>query len=70
MRKQFFALLLVTSLSSANTDSQVFVCMNGSTSVYHVSEKCGALNRCSHKIKKMSVPEAKEKGLRACRVCH
>lgn len=50
----------------ANT---VFVCDNGKTVVYHTSQSCSALRRCSHGVSQMKESAAKQSGLRPCKKC-
>ncbi|OFZ51113.1 MAG: hypothetical protein A3D92_09075 [Bacteroidetes bacterium RIFCSPHIGHO2_02_FULL_44_7] len=57
----FFALSFAPSQQKT-----VFLCDNGTTEVYHLDKDCSALRRCTHGVIPLSLPEAKEKGLRAC----
>jgi hypothetical protein len=76
----FLVLLLQTNTSvyatgvkyenvNATKKSEVYICDNGKTSVYHINSGCSALGRCKHGVSKMKESEAKGIGLRACKKC-
>lgn len=46
----------------------VYVCENGKTEVYHLGS-CSALNRCKHQVSKITLADAKARGLRVCGTC-
>ena len=46
----------------------VYLCNGPSSKVYHRSENCKGLNRCSTQIAKVSLSTAQSKGRRACRI--
>ncbi len=46
--------------------SNVFICNNGKTEVYHLTKECSAMKRCTSGIKPLKLEEAKEEGLRLC----
>jgi len=51
------------------TDS-VYVCNSTTSVAYHSSSTCRGLNRCTHKIVKVTKKEAVETyGKRACKIC-
>lgn len=47
----------------------VYICDNGKTVVYHISQNCSALNRCKAGVSKMKESAAKNEGKRVCKVC-
>lgn len=49
---------------------KVYICNNGRTEVYHSSESCSAMNRCTYATKVASTSEARGSGLRECRKCY
>lgn len=49
-------------------EDNVYLCNGPSSKVYHRSESCKGLNRCSTQIAKVSLSTAKSKGRRACRI--
>lgn len=51
------------------TGPKVFVCGNGRTEVYHTSEACAAMRRCTYQTLVMSQREAQASGLRGCMKC-
>ncbi len=70
-----FTLLLFSISSSANAgkksisaEEYVYICNGPSSKVYHRSESCKGLNRCSTQIAKVSLSSAKSKGRRACKI--
>jgi hypothetical protein len=49
---------------------KVYICNNGRTEVYHSSESCSAMNRCTYATKVASTGEARGLGLRECMKCY
>ena len=49
---------------------KVYVCGNGRTEVYHSSEDCSAMRRCTYQTLVMSQREAQASGLRGCMKCN
>lgn len=69
MKKLLFITLASLSLSftpSTTQTSTAYICDNGKTKVYHLDSHCFALKRCTHGVVKMTVPQAKGKGLHLC----
>ena len=52
------------------TGPKVYVCGNGRTEVYHSSEDCSAMRRCTYQTLVMSQREAQASGLRGCMKCN
>jgi hypothetical protein len=50
------------------TEDNVFLCNGPKSKVYHRSESCKGLNKCSTQIAKVSLSIAQSKGRRACRI--
>jgi hypothetical protein len=44
----------------------VYICVSKTASKYHYSQSCTGLNRCSHKIEKVSISDAKNRGYSLC----
>ena len=51
------------------TGPKVYVCGNGRTEVYHSTESCAAMRRCTYQTLVMSQGEAQASGLRGCMKC-
>ncbi|MDO7885990.1 SH3 domain-containing protein [Hymenobacter cheonanensis] len=49
---------------------KVYVCGNGRTEVYHSSEDCSAMRRCTYQTLVMTQREAQASGLRGCMKCY
>lgn len=48
---------------------KVYICNNGRTEVYHNSEDCSAMRRCTYQTKVATTGEARGLGLRECMKC-
>lgn len=59
---------LFAGTNRVTTEDFVYLCNGPSSKVYHRSEGCKGLNRCSTQIAKVSLSTAKSKGRRACRI--
>jgi hypothetical protein len=57
---------VVTKQSSG---PKVYICNNGRTEVYHNSEDCSAMRRCTYQTKVATTSEARDSGLRECMKC-
>lgn len=53
----------------ASAVPKVYICNNSRTEVYHSSESCSAMNRCTYATKVASTGEARGLGLRECMKC-
>jgi hypothetical protein len=51
------------------TGPKVYICGNGRTEVYHSTESCAAMRRCTYQTLVMSEREAQASGLRGCMKC-
>lgn len=65
--KKILCILIFTSLFAfTEVDTDVYICNSKSSKKYHFKETCRGLNACKHEIIKISLKEAKEKGLEIC----
>ncbi len=48
----------------------VYICLSPNAYAYHTNLYCRGLNRCRHKIIKVTEQEAIRRGYRPCRICH
>ncbi len=63
-------LIVVLFTSFILLADQVYICKGPSSMVYHKSDRCKGLSRCSTDISKVTVEEAKKLGRRACKIEH
>ncbi|GAB3637264.1 hypothetical protein GCM10027422_28540 [Hymenobacter arcticus] len=49
------------------TAPTVYVCGGGSAYAYHRIDNCAGLNRCTHGVSAVTVPEAEGMGRRPCK---
>lgn len=87
MKLLILAILLLGSLAATTTYStahanpitithvvakdSVYVCNSNTSVAYHSSQNCRGLNRCTHKVIKVTQKEAIETyGKRACKLCN
>jgi hypothetical protein len=54
---------------NVTTGPKVYICGNGRTEVYHSTESCAAMRRCTYQTLVMSQREAQAAGLRGCMKC-
>lgn len=72
----FALLFLAPSLSLNAGESQalaqnkVYVVMSNTAHVYHSNRDCKGLQNATHKIKQVTVEEAKKMGRRPCKICY
>ncbi|HEX8350037.1 MAG TPA: SH3 domain-containing protein [Hymenobacter sp.] len=52
------------------TGPKVYICGNGRTEVYHSSEGCSAMRRCTYQTLVMTESQARSSGLRGCMKCY
>jgi hypothetical protein len=68
--------LILMSLIGSNSrllainapDNGVYICNGPNSKVYHRSNTCKGLNRCSTQITKLNLSSATAKGRRACKI--
>ncbi|RPD43661.1 SH3 domain-containing protein [Hymenobacter sediminis] len=58
------------AVPKASAGPRVYICNNGRTQVYHSSEDCSAMRRCTYTTKVASTGEARGLGLRECMKCY
>ena len=50
----------------SNDTSAVYICVSKTATKYHLSDTCKGLSRCTHKISKVTLKEAKAGGYKLC----
>ena len=76
----FFSLVIVTTAFSPGPErihtttvqkvSYVYICNSSTAYVYHSSESCRGLRRCTHEVVRISLADAVNKyKRRACKIC-
>jgi len=65
-----FCLPLLSMTTGVENPSSVYICTGPKAIVYHATNKCRGLNRCSGEIKAINLADAKEMGRRACKICY
>lgn len=53
----------------ACASESVYICTGPQSRVYHKTDGCCGLNRCSGSIEMVSLEKAKDMGRRACEIC-
>jgi hypothetical protein len=61
-------LLFSILVSFSLVESGVFICKGPSSKVYHKSDRCKGLSRCSTQVFEITMAEAKKLGRRACKI--
>jgi hypothetical protein len=61
-------LFVLTLFVFQNSSNEVYICKGSTSKVYHKSEKCNGLKRCSSGVSKLSQDEAEKMGRRACKL--
>lgn len=51
------------------TSDNVYICTGPQSEVYHRTEDCAGLSRCSGETKSITISKAKEIGRRPCKIC-
>ena len=69
MSRLILMLLLAIPLSCGD-GSGVYLCTGPRTKVYHKTDRCKGLRRCSGTIKKVDVAYAEKIGRRKCKMCY
>ena len=68
MKKCLLLLLLTTSMSCNTGD--VYICTGPRSKVYHKTDNCKGLRRCSGTVKKVDLSYAEKIGRRKCKMCY
>ena len=61
-------LIISILVSFSLVESGVFICKGPKSMVYHKSDRCKGLLKCSTKVFKVSLTEAKRIGRRGCKI--
>jgi hypothetical protein len=65
--KKILLLFVFTCLTSfVNVADNVYICNSKGAKKYHLKEFCRGLSACKHEVVKVTLKEAKEKGLDLC----
>jgi hypothetical protein len=59
-------LIFITLTSYDNKESDVYICKSKGAKKYHLKEFCRGLNACKKEVVKITLKEAKAKGLDLC----
>ncbi|WP_240315471.1 hypothetical protein [Aquimarina longa] len=62
----FIAAIITPFTSVVEADKEVYICNGPKSKRYHYRKNCRGLKRCSTRIYKMSLEEAKEEGRTLC----
>ncbi len=66
MKKAFLLLIFMTFTSFVDVADDVYICNSKGAKKYHLKEFCRGLSACKHEVVKVTLKEAKEKGLELC----
>lgn len=55
---------------SRHNEGEVYICTGPSATVYHKTDECKGLLRCSRAIESISLDEAESMGRRPCKICY
>lgn len=66
MKKVALLLIFITLTSFVKAVENVYICDSKGAKKYHLTETCRGLNACKHEIVKVTLKEAKDKGLDLC----
>lgn len=72
MRIVILGLLLLFSVGvcPSCSDSGVYICTGPKAKSYHRKPDCRGLNKCSGKVKCVTLGEARKIGRKECRICY
>lgn len=63
---QLFLVVILTHPINKVVDTQVYICKGPKSKRYHYRKNCRGLKRCSTKVSKVSIEEAKDKNRTLC----
>lgn len=66
MKKLVVLLCCISLTSFSNKADEVYICKSKGAKKYHLKEFCRGLSACKHEIVKVTLKEAKAKGLDLC----
>jgi len=61
-------LIISILVSFSLVESGVFICKGPSSKVFHKSDRCKGLSKCSTQVFEITLAEAKKLGRRACKI--
>lgn len=64
----FFA--VGVGMTSCGDAAKVYICTGPKARVYHKTDECRGLDRCSGDVESVSLEQAKGMGRRECRICY
>lgn len=64
-----FAFCILTTGMNCESNKDVYICTGSQSKVYHKTNKCRGLNKCSGTIKAIKLEDVKG-GRRACKICY
>ena len=81
MTKHFLLILIALFLSGftsaethtcnyADEQTKVIVVMSTNAYAYHKTRNCSAVKKATHKVKEVTLEEAKEMGRKPCKICY
>lgn len=66
MKKAALLLVFMTLTSFIDIADNVYICNSKGAKKYHLKEFCRGLSACKHEVIKVTLKQAKEKGLDLC----
>jgi hypothetical protein len=66
MKKILLLFVFICLTSFVNVADNVYICNSKGAKKYHLKEFCRGLSACKHEVVKVTLKEAKEKGLDLC----
>ena len=79
MMKHIYLILIAFILSgfspvgidfSSDQQTKVIVVMSNNAYAYHKTRNCTAVKKATHKVKEVTLVEAKEMGRKPCKICY
>ena len=65
-----FLVMALFSFRSAGGIHGVYICTGPTAYVYHKTNTCKGLRRCTGEIKKINIEQAKNENRKACKLCY
>ena len=66
MKKAVLLLVFMSLTSFVDVVNNVYICNSKGAKKYHLKEFCRGLSACKHEVVKVTLKEAKERGLDLC----
>ena len=79
MMKHIYLILIAFILSgfspvgidfSSDQQTKVIVVMSNNAYAYHKTRNCTAVKKATHRVKEVTLEEAKEMGRKPCKICY